>query len=231
MADNVDGGSTTVLPPITLARFTHVAELLEQLLAEKTSVFAGHANRYRREYRARSERPLTAAETGQIASAMSASLEDSDPAAALKAVNQEGLTVSDDPSPTEVLIAAGIATAPAFIDSVKRLAALVEMPADKFEAAREAGSLDVAIVEGVKAWDQLDIQEARERAKAVLEHVSVGIGGDPKALTGQIGRMLLQAVTQAAGNMSFTSLINSAFDTDGPDETSSTEFPTASALS
>ena len=231
MADNVDGGSTTVLPPITVARFEEIGRLIEQLLAEKTSVYAEHATRYRQEYRERSRRPLTPYETGQLAAAMSQSLEGSDPSVALKAVDEGGYTAVDEPPSTEVLVAAGIATAPAFIDSVKRLAVLVEMPADKFEAAREGGTLSAAIDEGAKEWDRLDIQDARERAKAILEHVSTRIGGDPKALTGQLGRMLLQAMTQATADMGFTSLINSVLDTDGVEETSSTEPPTASALS
>lgn len=222
-----------VLPPMTVARFEEATKLIEQLVAEKTDVFLEHANVYKRKHRAASERSLTPQEAAQIAAAMAEVIHDDlsqDPGRAVRRIQESGLRAVDEPAPQELLLAAGLATAPALLDVVKRLVALVEMDADVFEDACEGETLDDAIAAGAKELRRAELGEARQRATAALEHVQKATGASKGEAMGLLVRTIVQAFSQAMEmsqqrqsqtESSTASLVN----TDGPGETSSTAPP------
>jgi hypothetical protein len=219
-----------VLPEPSVARFEILLEEVERMVKENTSVFAQAAQDYREEHRAVTSRALTPLEAAQIASGVLDDRTPEDRTAAFQA--HEGLRAYDEPQPQEVLLAAGVATAPAFLRVALRVTALVELDDTRFEEAMENGTLDGALDEGIAGLRKLSLQEARERAGAALEHFSRAAGADPKASWSLIGRSVWQALQQALSQAmpdpsGSSSLIASQPSTDGADEPSSTEPATA----
>lgn len=211
------------LPRVTVARFEQATLLIEALLVEKTSVFAEHATRYRREMRSRSERDLTATEAASIAAGLADALGTTDPAEAMLRVQQTGLRAHDDPPPGEVLMAAGLATAPAFLNAAMRLVALIELPDDALELAVENDALPAALDAALVDLRRLDMTEAKDRADRALRHFADKSGVDPGEVVGLVAKMLGHALNTAMGPMttateSASSLsINSPTPTDGTD--------------
>jgi hypothetical protein len=223
---------SVALPPITVARFDEATRLVERLIEEKQDVFAAAGQRFAETHREATSRRLTALEAAQLAAI---TLNDGqDATAAAEAYQASELRAYDAPQPHEVLAAAGVATAPAFIDVAKRFTALIELPADVFRDAREDGRLDEAIDAYVlEVLDELDMDDARPRARAALEHYSKAAGAQSAGeawglLTRAVGQAFNQAMTtigptlQGSGSSSLT---GSPPSTDGPDETSSTTSP------
>lgn len=217
------------LPPVTVGRFKQFGLLVERLISEKTSVFAEAQASYREVHREASPRKLKAVEAAQVAAAMAETLggELAEDAGAVAAkIQQSGLRAYDEPEGVEVLLAAGLATAPALMDVVSQLVALVEMPAEAFEAACESETLDVALDAAVVELDKLDMQEGRARAAAALEHVAERTGVAPGEAVRLVTRLVGQSMGQALQmNPQLTSGLSSllgSLDSDGPDEPSST---------
>jgi hypothetical protein len=226
---NTDAGQLR-LPPMTVARFKEASLLIERLVSEKTDVFLGNANDYRRKHRELSDpRPLTPQEAAQIAAAMAEVIvNEEDPIAYAARVQESELRAYDEPAPQELLLAAGLATAPALMDAVMRLVALVEMDAERFKAAREEESLDDLIKEDAEGLEELDVAVARERAVAALEHVQVATGAGKGEAWGLLVRVVVQAFSQAMqmsrpATSPTESSTSSLVDTTGRDSTSSTE--------
>jgi hypothetical protein len=148
-------------------------------------------------------------------------------------VQESGLRGYDEPEPVEILLRAGVATAPAALASVLRFVALVEMPADQFMAAREADELDAALDTAVKAMEYTDLdgpQGMRARAVMAFEHFGRAAGAEGKALS-LFPRALWQAVQQATSSLGLvrapSSLTGSPPRMDGQGETSSTASVTS----
>lgn len=213
------------LPPVTVYKLEHAAKLLERMAREKTAIFADAAQSYAQEHRGRSSRGLTPTEAAQVAAALLVETDD-DRVAAAERVQQSGLRAVDEPSRAEVLLAAGVATAPAFLDVVLQLVALIEMSDHDLEDAAESGTLDESLLALVKPLKKLPLVDARARAGAALAHVSEAAGQSSGEAWGLIVRTIGSALTDAIRPLStLSSLTGSLAPTGGDDETSSTGSP------
>lgn len=238
MASSSRGGSSRTraaaapqLPVISVARFEDALELVERMVGEHQSTFIEHGQKYRDEHRRATSRPLNAIEAAQVAAGF---LDDRSPEERAAAFQQhDGLSAYDEPAPTEVLLAAGVATAPALLEATLRVTALIELPADVYEQARENEDLDGALDDQVDELRQLDLKEARTRASAALAHFADAAGVEPGKAWGLVARSVWQALSQAMSHLTqepaspSSSLIDSPPSTDGPGEPSSTTPRTA----
>lgn len=235
-AKTAASGESRTLPPLTVARFEQATLLMERLVDENTDVFVGRMQAYRERQRAATSRKLTPDEAASVAAGLAASLsDDADLVSVAEDVQAGGLRAVDEPSSHEVLLAAGVATAPAFLNAALRLVALIELPADIFEAAYEDETLDVAIELHVKDLRALDLDEARARAVCALDYLSLKAGAGSGEGLRLLARVVWQALNQAAEQMTpmissgLSSLTDSPPPTDGTTERSSTE-PAGAAL-
>jgi hypothetical protein len=212
------------LPVVSVAKLEEGMALVERMVAEHTATFIEHGKTYKDQHRDGSRRPLTAVETAQIAAGLGTSI-----ANAQAQIEEAGLTAYDEPGSGEVLMAAGIATGAAFMGTVQRLTALIEMSDDDLEAACEADQLDEALDLVVVTWRRLPVEEIRKRAVRALEHFSKAAGFESGKAIALAGRAIWQGLWQAMGHLvpseSASSLLSPP--SDGPDETSSTTSPTA----
>lgn len=202
--------------------------LVEDLFDENVDVLIAKAQQYRERHREGTERPLTALEAAQVTAGWTVA-DDLPPVAVAVAVQQSDLRAYDEPEPMELLLRAGVATAPAAMGSVKRFVALVEMPADVFRAARESEELDQKLTEAViaMAYEDLDGPNGlRERAQRAWEHFASAAGAGPGKAGGLLLRTLFKAVEQATQALGLqrapSSLTGSPPSTDGLEGTSST---------
>jgi len=213
---------------ITVARFESAMLLLEELVAENTDLFIGKIHEYREKHRAGTDRALSPEEAAQVAAALSVAMADErDPVQVAADVQASDLRAYDQPGQTEILVAAGVSTAPAFIKAALRLVALLELPEDEFEAAYDAETLPAAIDGGVKELRRLDLADARTRAKTALELLAEKSGADGpeglRSLVQVIWRALNQAVQMSPGESSgLSSLTGWDEPTVGAEETLST---------
>ncbi len=217
---------TATLPKVTVARFKEASRLIERLADEKRDVFLDRMQGHRESHLSRTRRELTPAEAAHIASAL---ISDEDPVTLAARVQASQLRAADPPESMEVLLSAGAATATEFIDGAQRFVALMEMPADVFEQARENGpdALDEALDDAVDVLDALPMSAARDRARAAFAAFSAeaGMGDDPGEAVRLLLRMIRQALGEAAAMMSggnSASLTGSPPPMGGPGETSST---------
>ena len=214
---------------ITVARFESAMLLLEELVAENTDLFIGKIHEYREKHRAGTDRALSPEEAAQVAAALSVAMtEGRDPVQAAADVQASDLRAYDQPGQTEILVAAGVSTAPAFIKAALRLVALLELPEDEFEAAYDAETLPAAIDGGVKELRKLDLAEARIRAKGALELLAEKSGAESgeglRSLVQVVWRALNQAVQMGPGESSaLSSLTGWDAPTDGAEETAFTD--------
>lgn len=218
------------LPPITVARFEEVTKLLERLIAEQSSVFTDAIGSYRSAHRDATSRPLSPDEAAQVAAALSDAMGADDPVGLAAQLQQSELRAYDEPDVREVLLAAGAATAPAFVQATRRVVALIEMPAADFERAFDDDELEDAIDAAAHALLKVELEEARDRAGKALEHFASKSGSPSGKGLSLLVDVTRSAFTQAlqtwtnqkpAGGSS--SLIGSPPSTDGPEPTSSTE--------
>ena len=211
------------LPPITVAKLEETGRLLERLVAENQQLFIDKGQAFKEAHREGSSRPLTPLESAQVASVLS----EAAPHKLAQEVQQGDLRAYDEPQGREILMAAGIGVAPAFVAAVRSIVALIELPAEDFENACEDGTLDEAIRERATELRKLDLAEGRKRASAAFDHYAKSAGFE----SGEALRLPVQAVWQAlSGAMDHlvdvaesSSLIDSAASTAGPAETSSTD--------
>jgi hypothetical protein len=214
---------------ITVARFESAMLLLEELVAENTDLFIGKIHEYREKHRAGTDRALSPEEAAQVAAALSVAMtEGRDPVQVAADVQASDLRAYDQPGQTEILVAAGVSTAPAFIKAALRLVALLELPEDEFEAAYDAETLPAAIDGGVKELRKLDLAEARIRAKGALELLAEKSGAESgeglRSLVQVVWRALNQAVQMGPGESSaLSSLTGWDAPTAGAEETVSTD--------
>lgn len=206
--------------------------LVEQLAEDQTDAFIAIGQSYRERHRDGTERKLTAQEAAQIASAMAdgAGLP---PVTLAVAVQESDLRAYDDPEPTEILLRAGIATAPAAMTTVQRFVALMEMPADEFMAAREEDRLSDALDAAVKTMSYEDMAGTggvRARAQRAAEHLSQEVAGVPGKAMALLIRAQWQAMRQGIEALGYqrpsSSLTGSPPNTDGLSEPSSTSSAT-----
>ncbi len=222
------------LPEVSTARLEEAMRLVEDVVSENQSVFVQKANDYREVHREGTSRPLNATEAAQIHAALVRDEVDGrDPGAQIAELQQSELRAYDPPAEQEVLMAAGVATAPAFMSAVKRFCVLIEMPDPVFREAHQAGeeTLDQAIEEAVTALDYLSVEkETRPRTVRALEHFSKAVGAESGKGLALMAQAVMQALTQAMSaspsQSPTSSLVDSAADTDGHGQRSSTTSPT-----
>lgn len=224
---SANGDGKPTLPPITTAKFEEAGRLIERLIEEKSSVFVEKAASYRESHRQGTSRQLNAQEAAQITAGLAHHMDGNggaDLGAMAAEIQQSDLRAYDEPTEQEVLMVAGVATAPEFIDIVQRFVALVEMPSDRFREAREGGTLDEAIDDAVREMAYLDVKdEARPRAIAALTHFSEAAGaGGPGEAWALISQVVAAAWRQAMSASPSSSPTSSLVDTGGDDSTSST---------
>lgn len=215
------------LPVVTVARFKAAMQLMERIVDQNTDLFIGKQRAYRERAREGTTRKLSAADAASVAAGLAAAT-DEDPVDLAVRVQESDLRASDDPQPMEVLLAAGLSTAPALLEATQRLVALLELPQDVFEEAYDTNTVDEAIEKPARELERLDLTEGRERANAAFHHLA----REANAPSGEVLRLLAQAVwqafNQAAEKMALdmssglSSLTGSLEPTDGASETSST---------
>jgi hypothetical protein len=219
------------LPVVTVARFEAATSLVETLFDENADLFIGKMQAYRERAREGTSRALTAQEAAGVAAGLASAMAADSPVAVAEQVQASGLRAVDEPAALEVLLAAGVSTAPAFLRAALRLVALVEMPADEFEAAYDTGALDAALDAAVGELKKADLEDARERAVAALDHLGskagVGSGEGLRLLTTAVWQALNQAAAQMAPGIGsgLSSLTGSLEPTDGTSDESFMESP------
>lgn len=226
---SVGTGRKVVLPPVTGARFVEAARLLERLADQQSDRFLDRMQDYRDKHVEATRRPLTADEAAQIAAAMAAAGDEKrKPEAVAAGLQKSSLYAYDQPSTSELLMAGGLATVPAFFETAVRFAALIEMDPDRFEEARESDNLDDALDEAVAELQQLDLPDLRERGSQALAHLAAKAGTTPGEAWALLTRNVWGALKDAADQMSqqsastWSSLMGSPEPTAGRNGTSST---------
>lgn len=214
------------LPPVTVARLQAATTQIDGLVDKNVDVFAARAGRYVDTFRERSERDMAPDEVAQIAGALGAALGREDIPELLAEVQGGNLRVRSDPPRIEALLAAGLATAPAFVDACLEFVALIEMSADEFEQANENRQLELAIVEPVRELRRLGLRDAKTRVRAAFEHLASEAETTPGEALGLIAKVLGTALSEAIGPLSqYASLTGSLARMGGPDESASTDSP------
>jgi hypothetical protein len=218
------GSALPALPMVSLARVEEGTRLVERLFKEKADLFIAAGDEYREMHRAGSSRTLSHQEAAQVAAAMS----QTPTVGLIEEVQASSLRAYEDPTPQEVLLAAGLATAPAFLDAAKKLTALIELPQEEFDTACETDTLDEVVAAAAAKLGKIAAVDARARATRALEHFAKGAGTSPGEAWGLLTRMVGQAYSQslqiigASMTPGSPSLTGSPPSTDGPAETSST---------
>ena len=212
------------LPAIDVARVEEIGHLLEAIVAENVELFVRKGQEYREEHRKATRRTLTVEEATQLAIAAVDDRPVEERAAAFQ--GQEGLYAYEQPDRRDLMMAAGAATAPAFVKACRRAVALIEMPTDVFWGALDSETLEDAIDEAAQELRKVELLEARARTTAALEHFGAQAGdaqGKGLALLWKaIMAALSQAITQLDDSAErLSSLIASPPGTDGANETSS----------
>lgn len=226
MAAKPRPAAATKLPPVTVARLQAATVQIDALAEENLDIFAARAGRYTDAFRLRSERDLNPEELAQVAGALGAVVGRSDVTDLLREVNASGLRSQTDPPRAEALLAAGTATAPAFIDACLGFVALMELAPNEFQTADEAGNLETALVEPIRALKQLGVGEAKARTAAAFNHLAAEAGSTPGEVVGLILRVLGTALSEAVGPLSDSgSLIGSLAHMGGADLSASTDSP------
>jgi hypothetical protein len=216
------------LPPVTVNRVEQAATLLERLFDENVSLFIRKGQEFRDKHRESTSRPLFAEEAAQLAAALADT--DEERVAVAEQLQAGSLRAYDEPQRTDILLAAGLATSPALMAAVRKVVALVEMPADTFKTACVDDALDQKINEAAVELGELELDEARARAGAAMEHYAKAAGfssGEAWRLPVQsVWQALVQAVNQTATGSPLSQLIDSAPSTaDSTATTSSTSSP------
>lgn len=221
-----------VLPPVSPARFEETLGLVEQMVSDNYDEFVSKGQDSRRQHRQGSERPLTAFEAAQVAAAW-ASADGLPPITVAAAIQQSDLRATDEPEPNEILLRAGVATAPAVVGLVQRFVALIEMPSEDFQQARENGQLERTIDEAVAtmAYENLTGPDGvRQRAQDAFEHFSMEVSSTPGKVVGLLARKIWESMQQAITDLGLqrapSSLTGSPPSTDGLAATSSTTSAT-----
>lgn len=216
MATRKGPAAAAKLPPVSVARLEAATAQIDKLSVGKIAAFAERAGAYVSAHREHSERDLDPMEAGQIAAAFGAALGRGDVTELLAEVQASGLRTRSDPPRGEVLLAAGLATAPAFVEACLQFVALIELDEDAFETAFEMDNIEMALVEPIRVLRRLPLREANVRARAAFTHLAAEAGMPPGEAPGLILRALGTALQQGIGPLSqFGSVIGSLAPTDG----------------
>jgi hypothetical protein len=174
------------LPPVSIAKLEEIARLLEHVVSSNSELFIANGQRYRDVHR--KPRPLTPLEATHIAVALGRE----DEIATAERVQQSELHAYDEPDVRETLLQAGIATAPAFMEGVKLIVALIEMDGETFKQAREQKTLLPRVEQDAQAFAELDLKDGRDRAMRAFTHLARSAGVD----SADMQRLPIQAVWQ-----------------------------------
>jgi hypothetical protein len=222
------------LPKLTLGKFDEAAQLLERMARENVTTFVEAQSEFLEAHRESSKRPLSHDEAVQLAAAAADAM-DADPtqlATAAAQLQASDLRAYDQPQVKDVLLAAGAATAPAFLQLAKRFLALIELPTEAFEQAREDDTLEQLLDTVCDELDREGLAEVRARAGRAFGYFAqeAGIAG-PKVwatLVETIMGALAQAARMSGLEASASSSLTSSAErteAEPPDSTSSTESP------
>lgn len=116
---------------------------------------------------------------------------------AAKQVRDAGLSAHEEPGEQEVIVASLIHAAPEALDGFLGLYALLAMPKDEFQEAREAETLPQAVRDAVRAMDDEPMDEQREKAALAWEAMAVAMGYQPGKGWALIARSAWMALTTA----------------------------------
>lgn len=213
------------LPVVTVARLEKVGELLERLFDQNVELFVRKGQEFKDTHREGTSRPLFADEAAQLAVGLTEA--EGDRVATAEGLQASSLRAYDEPDRMDILMAAGLATAPALLAAVRHVVALLEMPAETFKAAHRDSGLEEAIEAAAEELLDVEISEARARAAAALEHYAKAAGFDAgeawRLPVQSVWQALVQAVRQLDTASPLSQLIDSAPSTaDSPATTSST---------
>lgn len=231
-ADKVRNGNQprVKLPPISVAKFEEAMRLLERVVTEKTEIFIEKADAYRAAHRDGSTpRPLKPEEAAQVTAGLAHDLDPTLRVAMSVDVQESELRAYDEPAAQEVMMVAGVSTAPEFLDAVREFVALIEMDPDAFKDAREKGELDDAVRRAAADMAYIDLKtEGRPRAQAAMLHFSeaAGVDGSGEAWA-LISKAVTAALRQAMSAPQSESPISSLVDMGGDDSTSSIDSATS----
>ena len=220
-------GAGVPLPPISVARFEEALGLVELMVAENQKTFIEHGQRFREQHRETTGRHLNAIEAVQVAAGVLDDRTPEDRAAAFQA--HDGLRAYDEPGQQEVLLAAGVATAPALLHATLRVVALIELDDTEFQEARESDRLVPVLDAKVGELRQLGLKEARVRAAAALEHLADEVGVEPGKAWALVASSVWQALTQAMTQLSPGTPSGSSSLTDSPPSTAGDESRSSTA--
>jgi hypothetical protein len=213
------------LPPVSVAHFEEAMRLLEQLVDTQADTFIAAGQSYREKHRSGTERDLNADEAMQIAAGVAAVVA-APPLDVAVALQRSQLRAYDEPEPIEVLLSAGVATAPGFMTAAKRFTALIELPAAELERLVEGEALDGALDDAVDAMTYEDLQAVRARAHRAFAHFAQAAGAGSEKGVGLLLRAWEQArklgMTSLGYERASSSLIGSPPSITGADATSST---------
>lgn len=213
------GAKAPALPEISNAKFRALLRMLDEIVERNTDVYVEHGREFSDKKRAGTGRDWTAADLGPIARGLDTNLAD-----ARQQVVDAGLRAHDEAGDSEILIAAGIGTAPELYDEILRLTLLAEMSTDDFNVARR-GDLDAVLDAALEALDDLPLTETRERAGRAWAHIATALGYQPGKAWGLIAKTIWRVISQGMETMETPSLltsssppsIDSPADTGGPE--------------
>jgi hypothetical protein len=212
-------------PKLSVAKVEQAGVLLEHIVDENVDLFVRKGQEYRDKHREGTARHLTPVELGQLAAAMGRTLTE-----VKEDVDDAGIRYWDEPDRNEVLVAAGVATAPAFVQAAMRFVALIEMPDDVFARAYMAETLDDAIMEAADAARFEDVKTMRARAGRAMDYFADGVADRSGKGLALIAQTVIQGLGQAMSHLEpseSSSLTDSAASTGGsPTSTSSSDSTT-----
>lgn len=221
MAAKKPGEGQTALPPMMVGRVTDCMRLIEDLVSENIELFGDNIAKHRAMRKETSSTTLTPLEAAQVTAAMGVDANDPELPARIAAVQNSDLRSTEEVPMQEVLLVAGVATAPAAIEAACRLVALVEMPDAEYRKAREGNTLREEINKAAVAFElETSAEDGRARASAALAHFQAAAGVDSGEARSLILRTVLEALGQAMENApnlnsAFGSLTGSLERTDG----------------
>lgn len=192
------GAKAPALPVIANAKFRVLMRMLDAIVDRNTDIYVEHGRKFSDKKRAGTSRDWTAADLGPLARGLDTNLAD-----ARQQLVDAGLRAHDDAADTEILIAAGIGTAPELYDELVRLTLLVEMSIDDFNVARRDGdeALNATLEDLLQTLDDVPLAEVRERVGRAWAHIAEALGYQPGKAWGLIAKTIWRVVSQGMETM------------------------------
>lgn len=191
---------------ITVARYREALRYLTVAVDALRDAYIEQGAAFRLAYTEGTSREPTAQELAPVAAGLGITLEE-----AAEQVRAAGLSAHEDAGDQEILLASLIGAAPEALDGFLGLFALLDMPKEQFEEAREADDLAAAVTAAVNAMDDEPMSVQREKALQAWEAMAVEMGYQPGKGWALIARSAWTALTTA---MSASQMLPSPSPTD-----------------